>query len=748
MAEKNAKKLLFIHHSGSIGGAGLSLVRTVREVSCDLDVKVLVPEDSPMAKLLENEKIAAITYGGAPGTDEYYSGGPRFMGRTCLKRMLRKPPFRKTVLGMIRKEKPDGVVLNSLTLGWLAPVIRKAGVPCGVFVRETFPKNGHRSMLRKYRKQLSAAEGVYYISRFDRDFWKITGTDTYVVRNSAEAKFFEPLEKNEARGMLGLGPADTSVFTVLYLGGASRLKGIDVISKCAGLVSEDVEILAAGDSEEKMRPYFSGSRAGVRYLGLLEDVRPAYFAADAVVIPITEPHQARPVFEAGAASRPVIVSDYPELSEYVSDGVNGLAIPPGDPAKLAEAIGQLMEDPEKRNAFASENNRMAREHHSPEAASEAVRHALGMLTKTRFVFITNAPSPYRVDFLNTLSCSVPVTAVFDRRGAKGRVPSWFRRAPLTFAHVFLKGVKTSEDSAFSPGILKVIKNNRLADICVSGYSSPTEALAIMKLRAMKKAYYLSTDGGFIKDAPGSIKYKIKRYFINGAAGYFSTSQSCDDYLIHYGADPGKLIRYPFTSLHEDDVRKTPPTATEKAKLRGEFGLPADRRIAVACGRFIESKGFDELIKASQSVPELLIVICGDEPTAEYVDLIAKNTVKNVRLLGFQSKDTLKDLFAACDFFVLPTKTDVWGLVVNEAMASGLPVITTDMCGAGLALVKDNENGFLIPAGDREALEDALKKMSAMPRPELAEMSRNAICTIKDYTVENMAAAVKEGLSRF
>ncbi|MBP1587908.1 MAG: glycosyltransferase family 4 protein, partial [Clostridia bacterium] len=739
MADGKLRKLIFIHHSGDIGGAGLSLIRTVKEASRDFEVKAAVPEGSDVAAMLEAEQIPVLPYDGAPGTVEYYSGGPAFMGRTYVKRIFRRRPFRKKLLGIISSEKPDGVVLNSLTLSYLAPAIRRAGIPCGIFVRETFPRKGLRIMLRKYRRLLGSAEGVYFISRFDRDFWKITGTDTYIIRNSVPESFFEPQTAEDARkepglnsggqqglegrpetgnrpgagNLPGAGSLPDTTFSVLYLGGVSPLKGINVISKAAELLPGNVEILAAGDSAEAMRPFFAKAQAKVRCLGLLADTRPAYGAADAVVIPITAPHQARPVFEAGAASCPVIVSDFPELSEYAENGRNCLTVPPGDPGRLAEAIVRLMENPAERKALSAENLKLSRTNHSPEAASGAIRHALGKLTARRFLFVTNAPSPYRVDFLNKLSESIPVTAVFDRRGARGRVPSWFSRAPLSFAHVFLRGVKTSEDSAFAPGILRVIKKNRGSTVCVSGYSSPTEALAIMKLRAMKKDYFLSTDGGFIKDAPGSLKFRIKEYFVKGAAGYFSTSESCDRFLVHYGADPGKLIRYPFTSLHECDIREVPPSPAEKQILRARFGLPSDRRIAVACGRFIESKGFAELINASQSVPDLLIVICGDEPPAVYVDLIGRNTVKNVRLLGFQSKNTLKDLFSACDFFVLPTRTDVWGLVVNEAMAEGLPVITTDMCGAGLALVRDNENGLLIPISDSEKLADALRSFAQL-----------------------------------
>ena len=85
-----------------------------------------------------------------------------------------------------------------------------------------------------------------------------------------------------------------------------------------------------------------------------------------------------------------------------------------------------------------------------------------------------------------------------------------------------------------------------------------------------------------------------------------------------------------------------------------------------------------------------------------------------------------------------TREDVWGLVINEAMAMGLPIITTNMCGAGLELVRKNENGFIIPVNDAEALVEKIRFF--MDHPEKMEkFGKRSLEIISDYTIERMAS---------
>jgi glycosyltransferase involved in cell wall biosynthesis len=96
---------------------------------------------------------------------------------------------------------------------------------------------------------------------------------------------------------------------------------------------------------------------------------------------------------------------------------------------------------------------------------------------------------------------------------------------------------------------------------------------------------------------------------------------------------------------------------------------------------------------------------------------------------------------AADLFVLPTRFDIWGLVINEAMACGLPIVTTDQCLAGVELV-NAENGRIVPIDDVGALEAAC--IEFIDNPTVTERAtQSSLETIKDHTIENMAAVHAE-----
>ena len=87
--------------------------------------------------------------------------------------------------------------------------------------------------------------------------------------------------------------------------------------------------------------------------------------------------------------------------------------------------------------------------------------------------------------------------------------------------------------------------------------------------------------------------------------------------------------------------------------------------------------------------------------------------------------------------VLPTREDIWGLVINEAMAQGLPVVTTNRCLAGLTLVKNGENGYIVPVAGVEALKQAIEK--GFEGDNASEFGRKSLEKIRNYTIERMAA---------
>ena len=91
---------------------------------------------------------------------------------------------------------------------------------------------------------------------------------------------------------------------------------------------------------------------------------------------------------------------------------------------------------------------------------------------------------------------------------------------------------------------------------------------------------------------------------------------------------------------------------------------------------------------------------------------------------------------ASDLFVLPTREDIWGLVINEAMANGLPVVTTDRCIAGRELVANGENGYLVPAEDPDELRKRMREILGDDGLR-QRMQKANIGKMQDNTMENI-----------
>lgn len=358
----------------------------------------------------------------------------------------------------------------------------------------------------------------------------------------------------------------------------------------------------------------------------------------------------------------------------------------------------------------------------------------------KILFLTNVPSPYRVDFFNELGKYCDLTVVFEKRFSSERDKAWKDYTFANFKGVFLKGISVSTDSAVSFGAVKYVKDKRFDFIICANFSSPTGLWAVRYMKRHKIPYWLETDGGSPKSGSG-IKEKLKRWVISGATGCFSTSCENDKYFLAYGATPERIFRYPFTSLFEKDLFPALPTADQKAELRKKLGM-TERIVILSVGRFTYlggyGKGYDVLLRAAQNLPgDIGWYIVGGEPTAEFLKLTEEAGLQNVHYVDFQRKEALKEYYRAADLFVLMTVGEAWGLVINEAMACGLPVITTDRCIAGTELVEEGRNGYLLPVGDDKGLADRVRAISANP-DVLPGMGEASLEKIRGYTIEQMA----------
>ena len=140
---------------------------------------------------------------------------------------------------------------------------------------------------------------------------------------------------------------------------------------------------------------------------------------------------------------------------------------------------------------------------------------------------------------------------------------------------------------------------------------------------------------------------------------------------------------------------------------------ADKRVILFVGRTSRGEGASGPFRRVRRDERarcltLALLVAGDgRRRAEYEALVAERALEGVRFLGFTAQPDLPELYAAADVFVLPSLVEPWGVVVNEAMASGLPVVVSDQVGASADLVEEGRNGHVVPAGDAGALARAL-----------------------------------------
>ena len=134
-----------------------------------------------------------------------------------------------------------------------------------------------------------------------------------------------------------------------------------------------------------------------------------------------------------------------------------------------------------------------------------------------------------------------------------------------------------------------------------------------------------------------------------------------------------------------------------------------------------------------------VLLVGDGPLKPSLEEEAARRVLDVRFLGFRQQRDLPALYAASDFFVLPSNEEPWGVVANEAMACSLPIILSDRVGAAADLLEDGVNGMSFAAGDPAALAGAIQYVTDSAE-DMRRMGQASRAIIRHWTYD---ASVRE-----
>jgi Glycosyltransferase len=170
------------------------------------------------------------------------------------------------------------------------------------------------------------------------------------------------------------------------------------------------------------------------------------------------------------------------------------------------------------------------------------------------------------------------------------------------------------------------------------------------------------------------------------------------------------------------------------------------------GRQIERKNFIGLLNAFYSLhaynPESKyeLVLIGNGPERETLENSVPDKMKNkVHFLDFKSQDELREIYQRATFFILPSIAEQWGLVINEAMAVGLPVIVSKQCGCASSLVKDHQNGFIFDTNNIAELNDVLQNADRLNADQLKKMSNISLDIIQQWDLDRFSSGAREAI---
>lgn len=362
----------------------------------------------------------------------------------------------------------------------------------------------------------------------------------------------------------------------------------------------------------------------------------------------------------------------------------------------------------------------------------------------RIAFLTEIISPYRVPFLNAFYSLAAARkhlfkAFFLRQSESRR--SWEIEKenisfPFAVARSLLLQRTDGEPRYFSFGLLRELKKFNPDIIITGGFHQLFYWRALLWARGGGKKAFLFCES-FKRPGP-DIFLALKKLYVRLCDGYIAPGSYSKQYLLSLGAKNSGITVVPNAVDNDYFINEKERLKGSKALLAKSLGLHG--KILFYAGRIVKEKGIDRLFKAheniSKSYAPLELVLAGSSAQLErYKKAFGAKRSGNIHFTGSLSRKELARYYAAADIFVFPTQYDPWGMVVNEAMLSGVPVAASVKSQAAQELIIDGENGFLF-SNDKE-MED---KITALLKDEkLSEnFSRKAYMAASRITANEMA----------
>ena len=304
----------------------------------------------------------------------------------------------------------------------------------------------------------------------------------------------------------------------------------------------------------------------------------------------------------------------------------------------------------------------------------------------------------------------------------------------------------------NPSIVRELRRNQYDAVWVHGYASLTNWLAFCGAWVARTPLLIRGESHLMNYRP-LWKRAIKRaglfLLFKGISAFLPIGSLNKVYYQYYGVSDDKMFLSPYAVNNEFFSKKYHEIYHKREYLKKELDIHRELPVVLYASKMTPRKRAMDLLRAHEKIQkeiDVALVFVGDGVERLTLENYTKShNLKNVYFVGFKNQTELPDYFVIADIFVLPSTDEPWGLIINEAMNFGLPIITTDKVGAAPDLVKNGENGFIYSVGDIEKLASLLLKL--LQEPDLREnMGKRSLEIIDKWSykedIEGILAALE------
>lgn len=376
----------------------------------------------------------------------------------------------------------------------------------------------------------------------------------------------------------------------------------------------------------------------------------------------------------------------------------------------------------------------------------------------KILFLHNIPSPYRIPLFNELQKRAGYNFLFIFLSRSHKERKWSSPDLLNLNHDFLPGITIEIGPIIFTINLKIIKlllKRKYDVVILSGISDITSMMAacLCKIKRVKVLVYSEgTEDG--QSTLGKLLGPWESFWLKRMDGMILPGSSSKQFYKNRGIKDERIFIAPDAVDNEHYISEMDKLANAKAAIKKYYGIEGSVTLLFV-GQLIRRKGVDTLIqayyRAKAERSDLRLMIVGDGPEKGTLEKYCEEQeIRDVHFLGWIDEEKKSQAYIVADVFVLPTRSDVWGLVINEAMCFKLPIIASTKAGASQDLVIDGVNGYRVPPDNVAMLKEAILK-TIVNRDRVLNMGQESFRRVTQFhsigaEADGFISAINESVS--